>query len=83
MPVFDLYVMMIQYLKNHAMRMINRHADTYSENDVIFNLLIPTAADDRSKWLIRQAATKVWFDGKLLCICSYIDHVNSNKKWMV
>lgn len=58
-PVFDLYVMTLHYLKNHAMRMINRHVDTYNEDDVRFVILVPTIADDRSKWFVRQAAIKV------------------------
>lgn len=60
MPVFSLYVMTLHYLKNHAIRMINRHVETYNEDDVSYAVIVPTTADDRSKWFVRQAAVKVY-----------------------
>lgn len=56
MPVFDLLVMSVRYLKNQAMKALNRFSDTYSEDDVWFVLLVPGIFDDRAKWFMREVA---------------------------
>ncbi|KAL4229858.1 hypothetical protein ACF0H5_010249 [Mactra antiquata] len=84
-PIYDLLVMSIRYLKNHFIRWINKSDFTYNEDDVFFVLLVPAIFDDRSKWLYREAALKAGISTNRLILALeaetsslWCQHVNIN-----
>ena len=65
-PVFSLFTMTIQYMKNHMVKAINCGKETYSEDDFHFVLTCPAIWGDRAKYLLRQAGIKVFSNFLLL-----------------
>ena len=59
--VFDLFVLSIKYVKNMAIRDVNRQVITYAEDEAFYVIVIPGTSTDRAKWFLRQAAIKVSF----------------------
>ncbi|KAH3832325.1 hypothetical protein DPMN_105610 [Dreissena polymorpha] len=66
--VYDLFVMAIRYLKNHALRALNRHVATYSENEARYVIVVPAFATDRAKWFVRQAMMQAGIEANRIAL---------------